>query len=647
MTRYNEDTYIEYLPINTYKELVNALNKDAAWITLANHVATQLEYPSTPWIQSLKESNGTHGSPGQKLLFELNIKMCTVEILRTLLNDCGLLNVQSIISDPEPLTIITHPTEDIQTDTMKISFGQHLRLYCKAVGMPPPNYTWYQDDRQLQNYISNELDIIITTASQAGEYKCKVSQTKNDGTLVSVLTSRSVIVQIFPLPVTIEEQPQSMLEVKDGESFTIYCKANSYPEPQYQWFHNNTRLEGQTSNILHIKKFRSKHEGKYYCYVYNNISEAYTQRTHVMMDLPRMKAVAKIALIIANEEYEHHECLLTPKNDAARIGNLLKEIGFEVICLLNLTITQMKNAIKVFSKALVEGVYGLFYFAGHGFKMQESYMLATDAPETYLRKDAICESELLVAFLENDPELLIIILDMCQSLPSKEFNPDIYNEVPTVNEYKSKKNLRNLIQAYSTSSHRPSYEKVNSKYGLYMTHLSKYINKDIPVTKLFEEVGKSIDSCFKGKERNQIPMYALSITKPFRLTDAVYIKNSPNPDSYLNELMLFSTKMLDITFKQVNMCTKVTLSLFLEPYLNLIKIKLPDLRNFEVNFFNSVPKKPNNLYQDQSNKECWIHNPQVNEGPLIISLSKNGTPIGATVLHIKNYIPPLLKLINS
>lgn len=51
--------------------------------------------------------------------------------------------------------------------------------------------------------------------------------------------------------------------------------------------------------------------------------------------------------------------------------------------------------------------------------MQENYMLAIDAPETYLRKDAICESKLLSAFLENDPELLIVILDMCQTLPSK------------------------------------------------------------------------------------------------------------------------------------------------------------------------------------------------------------------------------------
>lgn len=72
----------------------------------------------------------------------------------------------------------------------------------------------------------------------------------------------------------------------------------------------------------------------------------------------------------------------------------------------------------------------------------------------------------------------------------RERNPDIHNEIPKVKEYKSRKNLRNLVQAYSTSSHRPSYERTNSKYGLYAIHLSKYINKNIPVTKVFEEVGK-------------------------------------------------------------------------------------------------------------------------------------------------------------
>lgn len=76
------------------------------------------------------------------------------------------------------------------------------------------------------------------------------------------------------------------------------------------------------------------------------------------MDLPRQKAAAKIALIIANCDYENHERLHKPKNDAAKIGILLREIDFKVICLMNLTFEQMRNAIKIFSKTLSEGAYG-------------------------------------------------------------------------------------------------------------------------------------------------------------------------------------------------------------------------------------------------------------------------------------------------
>lgn len=35
----------------------------------------------------------------------------------------------------------------------------------------------------------------------------------------------------------------------------------------------------------------------------------------------------------------------------------------------------------------------------------------------------------------------------------------------------------------------------------------------------------AIDTWLKGAERNQIPMFALTITKPFRLTDAIYKSN--------------------------------------------------------------------------------------------------------------------------
>lgn len=115
--------------------------------------------------------------------------MCTVKVLCALLNDCKLYNILSIISNPgmiilyyylinyllsifyfiyiyimilEPLNIIMHPTEEFPINILKVSFGYHLHLCCKAVGMPPPNYIWYHNDEQLQYYTSDELDLTIT-----------------------------------------------------------------------------------------------------------------------------------------------------------------------------------------------------------------------------------------------------------------------------------------------------------------------------------------------------------------------------------------------------------------------------------------------------------------------------------------------------
>ncbi|KAG5345547.1 MALT1 protein, partial [Acromyrmex charruanus] len=649
MAKISEDVYLERIPSGMYNKLIHELNKNSSWQILACHVAEQFGYQWNSWLKSLEQNINATKTPADNLLFELNVKMCTVGILCTLLRDCELGNVLSVLHYPEPSVIVKHPSDDLEHDTLEISLGQHLCLSCKATGIPSPSYQWYHNNIELQRQQSCELDIVINSCDQAGEYNCKISQVTNDGEIViSILLTKSVFVNLSRVPVIIQQQPPSFLELKEGEDFIIKCIAQGHPEPHYQWFRDNIKLEGEISNVLHIKQFSFKHEGKYHCYINNDVNEVITQRSHIMLDLPREKAIAKIALIIANDDYENHMCLETPKNDAAKIGILLKEIDFKIICLMNLSLEQMKNAIKKFGDVLKEGVYGLFYYAGHGFKMQESYMLAVDAPESYLRRDAICESELLAILLQNDPALLVTILDMCQTVPPKESNPGIHNEIPKVKEYKSRKNLRNLVQAYSTSSYRPSYERTNSKYGLYAMHLSKYISKNIPVTKVFEEVGKSIDRLLKGTERNQIPMFALTITKPFRLTDAIY-KRDPSPTlDRLNKLIAFSTKSIEINFKQASISAMVVISLFIEPYLNVIKISVCNLEDLEVNFFNFVATKRNNLFQTAGSKqECWIHNPQMCQGPLVISVSKNGTQIGATLLHIKNYIPLILEHIST
>lgn len=52
------------------------------------------------WLQSLEQNISTIKTPADNLLFELNIKMCTVGILCTLLRDCELGSVLSVLHHP-------------------------------------------------------------------------------------------------------------------------------------------------------------------------------------------------------------------------------------------------------------------------------------------------------------------------------------------------------------------------------------------------------------------------------------------------------------------------------------------------------------------------------------------------------------------
>lgn len=52
------------------------------------------------WLQSLERNVSAAKTPADNLLFELNVKMCTVGILCTLLKDCELGNVLSVLHHP-------------------------------------------------------------------------------------------------------------------------------------------------------------------------------------------------------------------------------------------------------------------------------------------------------------------------------------------------------------------------------------------------------------------------------------------------------------------------------------------------------------------------------------------------------------------
>lgn len=87
----------------------------------------------------------------------------------------------------------------------------------------------------------------------------------------------------------------------------------------------------------------------------------------------------------------------------------------------------------------------------------------------------------------------------------------------------------------------------------------------------------------------------------------------PNSIVQLEKWIKFSSKVTDINFQQTGVKCKAKISQYAKPYLNCIQISVIDLDDkWEVNFFNSVHTKRNNLFKCASKNKCWLQSPEIN-----------------------------------
>lgn len=71
-----------------------------------------------------------------------------------------------------------------------------------------------------------------------------------------------------------------------------------------------------------------------------------------------VSATDKVALLIGNLNYLNHPGLMAPVMDVHKLANLLQQLGFRVVSLLDLTREEMLAAIDKFIQLLDRGVYG-------------------------------------------------------------------------------------------------------------------------------------------------------------------------------------------------------------------------------------------------------------------------------------------------
>lgn len=134
--------------------------------------------------------------------------------------------------------------------------------------------------------------------------------------------------------------------------------------------------------------------------------------------------------------------------DVYDLTNLLRQLNFQVVSLLDLTESEMRNAVDEFLLLLHKGVYGkmwtvrntlqiclmtwteglvkqrlkrrltcvgLLYYAGHGYENYgNSFMVPVDAPIPYHSANCLCVQSILKLMQEKETGLNVFLLDMCR-----------------------------------------------------------------------------------------------------------------------------------------------------------------------------------------------------------------------------------------
>ncbi|XP_021913468.1 mucosa-associated lymphoid tissue lymphoma translocation protein 1 homolog isoform X2 [Zootermopsis nevadensis] len=560
-------------------------------------------------------------SPSEMLLHEIGNRFCTVGVLCEILLNCQLYDALALLREPERVVITQQPSDD--EDTIYIPEGTDLRLECRAFGLPPPKYVWFQGNEELKAQTSSILLIRDFSVQHEGEYYCCVSQDV-DGEEVCQVYSHTVNVELLPVPPTIHEHPVPCVVFREGDVITLSCFATGYPEPQYEWFKENFQLPGEETNTLTIGGVGASCEGSYRCYVKNRGGAVWSNHSNLSMIVPnpddesrtRITATEKVALLIGNDTYTDLSDLNTPRNDVATIASILKDIGFKVIALHNLTLNEMRNAVYEFCQLLPQEGYGFFYFVGHGFEIQDKFMLPVDAPGSneYRRCNSLCEKEVIRDVMKVKPKLFLILLDMCLKIPSRNENPGIHEELPKAFLYEPK---RNLIQQYATTSNLGAYERSTEVNGIYVNHLKKHLEKNITILNILKMVQKEIANESADAADKQMPLTSSNVVDDFCLTDSV----TGHPETEIRFQKLMALPAVDtIVFDNIGWKSVVKIQPHRDCFHNSLDIYITNMAQWAVVCCMACEKLKLELHREGDVLVITIHNLQKTKMPIVLSV---------------------------
>jgi uncharacterized caspase-like protein len=132
-------------------------------------------------------------------------------------------------------------------------------------------------------------------------------------------------------------------------------------------------------------------------------------------------AEKRVALVIGNSAYKSVPKLTNPVNDAGLVGGMFKKAGFDSVDIkLDLSVVDMRKALRDFGAKARDADVAVVYYAGHGIELDGSnYLIPTDAmleTDTDVLDETFPLERVLFA-IEPAKQLRLVILDACRDNP--------------------------------------------------------------------------------------------------------------------------------------------------------------------------------------------------------------------------------------
>ncbi|KAM8861058.1 mucosa-associated lymphoid tissue lymphoma translocation protein 1 [Synchiropus picturatus] len=422
-----------------------------------------------------------------------------------------------MISD---IVIVHHPVSAC------VPVNHLVTLSVRAESTGDLNYQWFTDD-ECEVWGETKADLTIK-ARKTQCYVCRVNNHSGTCVFSDWVKVKVHDIQAAGLPAQWQGDPHIVINptsvrVQPAANVTLSCVAYGKPAPQYQWYKNGLPLFNETSDTLQIDGVTAEHKGSYLCSVSNVLKECWSDAAEVdvvLNDRPTPAALTasdKVALLIGNLNYNHHPSLMAPVMDVHELANLLQHLGFRVVSLLDLTKEEMQAAIEKFIQLLDRGVYGLFYYAGHGYEHAgRNYLVAIDTPQPYRPENCVCVQRVMLKMQDKETALNIVLLDTCRKW---------CNQGGALSAIRPQLPKGNTVYGFATCEDAEAFEVQDGRKstGIFTKYLNKHILEVDKVTHVLEKVSEDLgrDQLVTDKQAVEVKH---TLKEPRSLADPVHTK---------------------------------------------------------------------------------------------------------------------------